>query len=90
MQDGGAARVQELKTLQDLKAPTLQQLQLHLTEPAQVPEEHTGPCTPGINIQPEGSIQVVQGRSPLRCSEDTELIPTPPDSINKGRDFKSR
>lgn len=58
VQDGGAARVQELKTLQDLKAPTLQQLQLHLTEPAQVPEEHTGPFTPGNNIQPEGSTQV--------------------------------
>ena len=37
VQDWRRARVQEVKSLQDLKTPALQQLQLHLTEPAQVP-----------------------------------------------------
>lgn len=36
--DGRSARVQEVKPFEDLTAPALQQLQLHLLEPLQVPE----------------------------------------------------
>lgn len=36
--DGRSARMQEVKPLEDLTTPALQQLQLHLLEPLQVPE----------------------------------------------------
>lgn len=42
MDDGRRARVQEVKPFEDLTTPALQQLQLHLLEPLQVPKTKQG------------------------------------------------
>ena len=39
MDDGGGAGVQEVEPPEDLSAPALEQLQLHLLEALQVPEK---------------------------------------------------
>lgn len=72
MQDGGAAGVQEVETLQDLEAPATQQLQLHLTEATQVPEHTHTLGAAGAAAEGSGATYVL--RVPDVMSSVTRMV----------------
>lgn len=70
--DGRSARVQEVKPFEDLTTPALQQLQLHLLEPLQIPKTKGGQSltAPSKHMKMMGEEKVSQGDSSLSLAAE--------------------